>query len=179
MEYIQLKFKTIFETHTMESNMMPIEYDNKKYYWKDNDNKPWCEGDRLCDEMSVSLKPNISPNEFSAGHVWTTEFRNITYIVDIEYNGSSTTTSRFWNYILTCPPCLDAKNYNYMHVVGGYYVEHDEQGNKFWCEKYGNDEHSPIQMACKYPKGHKYTTSSGRVCISCRLSDGSAIWNWM
>lgn len=158
--------------------MMPNKDNNEKFYWKDNDNKPWCEGDRLCDEMSVSLKPIISPNNFSAGYVWTTEFRNISYVVDIEYKGSSTTTSRFWNYVLTCPPCLDAKDYDYKHEIGGYYVEHDEQGNKFWSECYGISESVPLEKAYKYPKWYKYTTSNGLVWISCRLSDGSAIWRW-
>jgi hypothetical protein len=133
----------------------------EKYYWKDNDKKPRYEGDNW-DEMSKSLKPKVSPTKFPAGYVWTTKFSNISYVVDTEYNGYSKTSSRFWNVVYTCPPCLDAEDYPYEYVSGHYCVVYDEQGNKFWtwcC--HGDGESFPIQYACKFPEGTYQTTRDG------------------
>ena len=152
----------------------------EKYYWKDNDKKPKYEGDNWT-EMSESLKPKVSPTKFPAGYVWTTKFRNISYVVDTEYKGYSKTSSRFWKVVNTCPPCLDAEDYPYEYVSGDgrYCVVYDEQGNKFWSECYmcdGNDESYPIQNPYKFPEGTYHTCRDGSTRKRMVFSDGDAWW---
>ena len=150
----------------------------EKYYWKDNEKKPKYDGDynnRL--EMEKSLKPKVSPNKFPAGYVWTTKFSNISYVVDTEYKGYSTTMSRFWDVVGSyLPPCLDANDYPYEYVSGEYYVDYDEQGNKFWCFKCGDDEESPLQCAYKFVKGTTRTIGVDDTYVSRRDDDGVAYW---
>ena len=144
----------------------------EKYYWKDNEKKPRYDGTNR-DEMEKSLKPKVSPNKFPAGYVWTTKFRDISYVVDTGYKGSSTTMSRFWNVVGTCPPCLDANDYPFEYVSGRYMVEYDEQGNKFWC-KLLTSENIPCQWPYKFVKGTTRTVGAGDTYVSCRRDDGSA-----
>ena len=132
----------------------------EKYYWKDNDKKPEYEGDNRY-EMSESLKPKVSPTKFPAGYVWTTKFRDISYVVDTEYKRYSQTSSRFWNVVNFCPPCQDAEDYPYEYVSGGYCVVYDEQGDKFWsyCDRDG--ESWPLQYPYKFPEGSYQTSRDG------------------
>lgn len=139
----------------------------EKYYWKDNDKKPKYHGNNWT-EMQKALKPKVSPNKFPAGYVWTTKFSNISFVVDIGYKGSSTTQSRFWNYMYECPPCLDANDYPFEHKEGRYYVEYDEQGNKFWCDAYGDGVDCPIQPAYKFVEGDFYQHKNGNTYFSRR-----------
>ena len=150
----------------------------EKYYWKDNEKKPAYDGDKWT-EMSKSLKPKVSPNKFPAGYVWTTKFRNISYVVDTGYKGYSKTSSRFWNDVCTCPPCLDANDYPFEYKSGDYYVDYDEQGNKFWCYKYGDDEYAPLQQAHKFVEGTTRTVGDGSTWVSIRRDDGSADWHFV
>ena len=152
----------------------------EKYYWKDNEKKPKYDGDynnRL--EMEKSLKPKVSPNKFPAGYVWTTKFNNISYVVDTGYKGYSTTMSRFWNVVRTCPPCLDANDYPFEYVSGEYYVDYDEQGNKFWSDRYLDGEGSPLQYAHKFVEGTTRTSGDGSTWVSVRCDDGSATWDYV
>jgi hypothetical protein len=143
----------------------------EKYYWKDNDKKPKYEGDNRS-EMSESLKPKVSPTKFPAGYVWTTKFSNISYVVDTEYKGYSKTSSRFWNVVYKCPPCLDAEDYPYEYYSGDYCVVYDEQGNKFWSEHFGIDESSPIQYPYKFHEGTYQITRDGTTRKRTVDSDG-------
>ena len=148
----------------------------EKYYWKDNDKKPKYEGDNWT-EMSESLKPKVSPTKFPAGYVWTTKFRNISYVVDTEYKGYSKTSSRFWKLVWTCPPCLDAEDYPYEYYIGGYCVVYDKQGNKFWSYCGDNDgEISPIQYAYKFPEGTYQTSRDGSTYQRIVDSNGNDDW---
>ena len=150
----------------------------EKYYWKDNERKPRYEG-RDDDEIYNSLKPKISPNKFPAGYVWTTKFNNISYVVDTEYKGYSKTSSRFWNVVWTCPPCLDANDYpyEYMSEDKNFGVVYDEQGNKFWtwyC--YGNSDNYPTQGSRKFPEGTYQTTRDGTTYKRTVNSNGDSDW---
>ena len=150
----------------------------EKYYWKDNEKKPRYDGDKRV-EMEKSLKPKVSPNKFPAGYVWTTKFSNISYVVDTGYKGYSTTMSRLWNVVGSCPPCFDANDYPFEYVSGDYYVDYDEQGNKFWCDRYGSGQGWPLQQPYKFVEGTTLTLDGdeGWIWISCRNDDGSAWWN--
>ena len=150
----------------------------EKYYWKDNDKKQAYDGNNWT-EMGKSLKPNVSPNKFPAGYVWTTQFSNISYVVDTRYKGCSTTMSRFWNVVWTCPPCLDANDYPFEYVSRHYYVDYDEQGNKFWCYTYASSENFPLQEAYKFLEGTTRTDGDRTTCVSRRCDDGFAWWDWV
>lgn len=150
----------------------------KKYYWKNNDKKPRYEYDD-CEKffgMSKALMPDVSPDNYPAGYVWTTEFRNISYLVDFEYKGYSTTPSKFWNVTSSCPPCIDIKEYDYdfEDTYGDFYVDCDEQGNKFWCKACGRGEIEPVQYAYKFVEGTTVTFIDP--FTSRRDSDGNAYW---
>ena len=147
----------------------------EKYYWKDNNDKPRFEGEFF--QMGKSLKPKVSPNKFPAGYVWTTKFRNISYVVDIEYVDYSTTSTKFWNLMSTCPPCLDAEDYPYEEEFGNYHVNYDEQGNKFWCESIIKSDytHQPLQHARKFPEGTTRTGRDGNTYVSHRNDTYDAI----
>ena len=147
----------------------------EKYYWKDNEKKPSIDDYDKWIEMKKSLKPKVSPNKFPAGYVWTTKFSNISYVVDSGYKGYSTTMSMFWKVVGSyLPPCLDANDYPFEYVSGDYYVEYDEQGNKFWCYKWG----SPLQWAYKFVEGTTRTVGDGSTWVSRRDDEGSAWWDW-
>ena len=149
----------------------------EKYYWKDNEKKPSIDDYNKRIEMEKSLKPKVSPTKFPAGYVWTTKFSNISYVVDTEYKGYSTTMSRFWDVVGSyLPPCLDANDYPFEYVSGEYYVDYDEQGNKFWCFKCGDDEESPLQCAYKFVKGTTRTIGVDDTYVSRRDDDGVAYW---
>ena len=151
----------------------------EKYYWKDNEKKPkyeWNDYNKWT-EMEKSLKPKVSPNKFPAGYVWTTKFRNISYVVDTGYKGYSTTMSRFWRVVHGCPPCLDANDYPFEYKSDGYYVDYDEQGNKFWSDIYGYGMSSPLQQAYKFVEGTTRTVGDGDTRVSRRDGDGSAWWD--
>lgn len=141
----------------------------EKYHWKDNNKKPEYDGNDW-NHMIETLKPKMSPNKFPAGYVWTTKFSNVSFVVDIGYKGPcSTTKTKFWKDVYVCPPCLDANNYPFMHITNGYYVEYDEQGNKFWCEVYEGDfDDIPIQQAYKYVEGSSYKSKKGNTYVSRR-----------
>ena len=150
----------------------------EKYYWKDNEKKPRYDGTNR-DEMEKSLKPKVSPNKFPAGYVWTTKFRDISYVVDTGYKGYSTTMSRFWNVVRTCPPCLDANDYPFEYVSGVYYVDYDEQGNKFWSRADGSGEGYPLQHAHKFVEGTTRTVGDGDTYVSRRNDNGDADWSYV
>ena len=143
----------------------------EKYYWKDNEDKPYFEGDWM--QMAKSLKPKVSPTKFPAGYVWTTKFCDISYVVDIEYVDYSTTSEKFWNAMKSCPPCLDAEDYPYEDTYGKYHVNYDEQGNKFWCES--DYTHEPLQCARKFPEGTTRTGRDGYTYVSRRCDTYDAI----
>ena len=147
----------------------------EKYYWKDNDDKPYFEGDLK--QMEKSLKPKVSPNKYPTGYVWTTKFSNISYVVDIEYIDYSTTSSKFWNRMSTCPPCLDAEDYPYEHEYGKFHVNYDKEGNKFWCESmnHSDDTHLPLQFSRKFPEGTTRTGRDGNTYVSRRNDTYDAI----
>ena len=152
----------------------------EKYYWKDNDNKPVYDGDKWT-EMRKSLKPKVSPNKFPAGYVWTTKFSNISYIVETGYKGYSTTMSKFWDWVPSCPPCLDANDYPFEYVdeSENYYVDYDEQGNKFWSSAYCTDESLPLQQPYKFIVETARTVSDGSTYVSVRCDDGSYNWDYV
>ena len=147
-----------------------IKKTKEKYYWKDNNKKPEYEGNNM-DDMVRTLKPKVSPNKFPTGYVWTTKFRNISYIVDVGYLGYSTKLSKLWVYVRYCPPCLDANNYpfKYVHETADsrYYVEYDEQGNKYWCCVYTC---LIPQQAYKFKEGHIEYDSVGVKRVSHRYN---------
>ena len=153
----------------------PIKEVKEKYYWKDNDKKPCYDGPSRY-EMEESLKPKVSPTKFPAGYVWTTKFSDISFVVDTEYKGYSKTSTRFWQTVSTCPPCLNAEDYPYEYISGGYCVVYDEQGNKFWTGTSGDGEFYPLQYARKFPEGHIYTTSDGSKFKTTAFDDGDAYW---
>lgn len=168
-----------WEPYTVASPSKPIrkvKEAKEKYYWKDNDKKPWYDGGKW-NEMTEALKPKVSPNKFPAGYVWTTKFSNISFIVDIEYKGYSTTHSKVWMCVSKCPPCIDANDYPFQHISNDcYYVEYDKQGNKFWCFTYTIGD-MPIQQANKFVEGTAITTiKDGTTYISRRGSD-CAYWD--
>lgn len=142
------------------------------FNWTDNQKKPNYIGD-MRDEMTKNLCPKISPTIFYAGYVWTTKFNNISYVVDIEYKGSSTTSSRVWVAVHSRPPCLDAENYPFKYICEEYHVVYDEKGNKFWSLNYGSDNNIPMQHPSKYPEGHRYVTPDGYTWISKRNKKGN------
>ena len=164
---------------TSSKTIKKVKEVKEKYYWKDNDKKPEYEDDDKWTEMEKSLKPKVSPNKFPAGYVWTTKFSNISYVVDTGYKGYSTTMSRFWSVVWTCPPCLDANDYPFEYVSDGYYVDYDEQGNKFWSRTYGTGYGSPLQQAYKFVEGTTRTVGDGTTCVSHRYDDGSATWDYV
>ena len=147
----------------------------EKYYWKDNEKKPAYEGDNRY-EMEKSLKPKVSPTKFPAGYVWTTKFRNISYVVDTEYKGYSKTSSRFWRVVTSCPPCLDAEDYPYEYWSDYYCVVYDEQGNKFWSWYYINGDSYILQYPYKFPEGTYQTSRDGTTYKRVVDSDGDAWW---
>ena len=166
-------------TPTPSKPIKKVKEVKEKYYWKDNEKKPRYEGDyhMMC-EMSKSLKPKVSPTKFPAGYVWTTKFSDISYVVDTEYKGYSKTSSRFWQSVHTCPPCLDAEDYPYEYISGYYCVVYDEQDNKFWSYC-GGDEDDPLQFACKFPEGTYQTSRNGSTCKRIVNSDGNADWEYI
>jgi hypothetical protein len=146
------------------------------FYWKHNDKKPKFEhGNDKWFTMAMSLKPYICPSEVPAGYVRITEFSNISFVVDIEYKGKSTKLSKFWNVVSECPPCVNVEDYPYKYVSGQYYVELDENGKKFWCQRCGNDKQYPLQKACKFREGSTCTIQIG-ICTSRRDANGVAYW---
>ena len=143
----------------------------EKYYWKDNNKKPRYDG-KNWNGMVKSLKPKTSPNKFPAGYVWITKFSDISFVVDIQYKGYSTTQSKFWNRVYCCPPCIDANDYPYEHISdNGYYVEYDKQGNKFWCYKNSDGDHEPIQPPYKFMEGSTASDNNNRTFVSRRGND--------
>ena len=147
----------------------------EKYHWKDNHKKPSIDDYNKWTEMKKSLKPKVSPNKFPVGYVWTTNFNSISYVVDTGYEGSSTTLSKFWNVVGICPPCLDANDYPFEYVSGLYYVDYDEQGNKFWSDRYSSGKDCPLQQPYKFIEGTTCTISDSSTYVSVRC-DGSAYW---
>ena len=150
----------------------------KKVKEKDNDKKPSYDG-KNWSEMVKSLKPKVSPTNFPAGYVWTTKFCDISYVVDIGYKGYSTTVSKFWDCVPSCPPCLDANDYDFMYKSEYYYVDYDEQGNKFWSYSVASYEGNPIQWAHKFAEGTTCSFSDGSTWVSRRYDDGSAHWDFV
>ena len=156
------------------------EEDNEdKYYWKDNDNKPEFTGSwREHVKLLKLVFPQESPYNFMPGYVRTTEYRNISFIVDIEYKGSSSETTRFWEVVSTCPPCLDAKDYPLNYIHNDYYIDYDEYRNKFWTEKYSDGDASPLKPAHKFIEGTEHCTHNGTVYTSLRRGN-EAYWRDM
>ena len=150
----------------------------EKYYWKDNEKKPKYDGSKWT-EMGKSLKPKVSPNKFPAGYVWTTKFSNISYVVETGYKGYSTTMSRFWKVVFSCPPCLDANDYPFEYVSDGYYVDYDEQGNKFWSRADGDGDCSPLQGPHKFVEGTTRSFADGATYVSIICDDGDTYWNYV
>lgn len=159
----------------------------EKFHWKDNKTKPKYENDEgdSYNRMAKALKPKVSPNDYPAGYVWTTKFCDISYVVDTGYKGSSKTISKFWNTVYFCPPCVDANDYPFKYVFEDgvecaeeyYYVEYDEEGNKFWCNNFDAiDEICPLRNAYKYVEGTSCKNSEGSTWWSCREMDGFAYW---
>ena len=148
------------------------------YYWKHNDKKPKFEyennNDKWC-KMANALKPNICPSEVPAGYVRTTQYSNISYVVDIEYKGYCKTPSKFWNVVSKCPPCLNADDFPVRYMSENYYVELDEHGKKFWCQRCGNDNQYPLQKARTLPEGSTCTIQIGK-CTSRRDANENAYW---
>lgn len=153
------------------------EAEDAQFPWRDNNKKPWFDFRDSFEEWKECEKmfyPDISSNQFPAGYVWTTEFRNISYIVDTEYKASSTTLSTFWKEVYKCPPCLDADDYPISHQCDEYSVDIDEKGKKFWSFCGVDCPDVPLHDAGKFFEGTIVTSQNGSKFRSMR----SQMFGW-
>lgn len=129
------------------------------------------------DELVKRLKPKLLPNDFHAGHVITTKFDNISYIVDFKYTKESNDKpEKFWNVVRRRPPCQDANDYAYKYILDLFYVEIDEFGNNYWCERFGDGYVCPLQHAYKFMEGTHISPGNGSTWMSVRNDDDYAGW---
>lgn len=169
-------------TPTQPKPVKNVKEVKEKYYWKDNNKKPEYNGDNYS-QMVETLKPKVSPTKFPLGYVWTTKFRNISFVVDYEYKGYSKTQTRYWNVVVVCPPCLDAEDYPYKYYTNEYFVDYDEKGNKFWSDCYYYNDFDgycvdfPFIYASKFPFEHVYTNLDGSKHKRIVDRNGEAKWD--